>query len=149
MIITIDADHGRVEERSYRVYHAPEYLNATHNNWSHLQSFVHLVSKRKVGNKTTHSEWLYLLSKSPTAQAVALLIRGHWQIENSLHWSLNVVMNDDQRRARNNHAPANFATLRRIALNIIKANTAKGANRGKSKKAGWRNKFLKTLVQGF
>ena len=49
-------------------------------------------------------------------QAAASLIRGHWQIENSLHWSLDVVMNDDQHRARKDHAPANFAALRRIAF---------------------------------
>jgi len=58
-------------------------------------------------------------------------------------------MNDDQHRARKDHAPANFATLRRIALNIIKAHPAKGSNRGKFKKAGWNNDFLKTLIQGF
>ena len=138
---TIDADHGRVEERSYQVYHVPEYLIDTHN-WLHLQSFVHVVSKRTKGDKTSHSEWLYLLSKCPTVQA-ASLIRGHWQIETSLHWSLDVVMNDDQHCARKNHGPANFAALRRIAWNIIKANTAKGSNRGNFKKTGWSNDFLK------
>jgi predicted transposase YbfD/YdcC len=145
---TIDADHGRIEERSYRVYDVPEYLIDTHK-WPHLQSFVHVVSKRAVGDKTSHSERLYLLSKCNTAQAAATLIRGHWQIENSLHWSLDVVLNDDQHRARKDHAPANFAALRRIALSIIKANPAKGSNRGKFKKAGWSHDFLRTLIQGF
>ena len=145
---TIDADHGRIEERSYRVYNVPQYLTDIHN-WPHLQAFVHVVSRRTTGDKTSRSERLYLLSKCLTAQAAASLIRGHWQIENSLHWSLDVVMNDDQHRARKDHAPANFAALRRIALNIIKANSAKGSNRGKFKKAGWSNEFLKTLIQGF
>ena len=145
---TIDADHGRIEERSYRVYDVPEYLIDTHK-WPHLQSFVHVVSKRAVGDKTSHSERLYLLSKCNTAQAAATLIRGHWQIENSLHWSLDVVLNDDQHRARKDHAPANFAALRRIALSIIKANPAKGSNRGKFKKAGWSHDFLRTLIRGF
>ena len=139
---TIDADHGRIEERSYRVYNVPQYLTDIHN-WPHLQAFVHVVSRRTTGDKTSRSERLYLLSKCLTAQAAASLIRGHWQIENSLHWSLDVVMNDDQHRARKDHAPANFAALRRIALNIIKANSAKGSNRGKFKKAGWSNEFLK------
>ena len=146
--ITIDADHGRIEERSYRVYTVPKYLSDTHK-WPHLQSFVHVVSKREVSDKTSRSERLYLLSKCHKAKVAAGLIRGHWQIENSLHWSLDVVMNDDHHRARKDHAPANFATLRRIALNIIKANPAKGSNRGKFKKAGWSNDFLKTLIQGF
>ncbi len=144
----VDADHGRIEERSYCVYDVPEYLASTHN-WPHLQAFVHVVSRRTVGDKTSHSERLYLLSKCHTAQTAASLIRGHWQIENSLHWSLDVVMNDDQHRARKDHAPANFAALRRIALNIIKANPAKGSNRGKFKKAGWSNDFLRTLIKGF
>ncbi len=145
---TIDADHGRVEERSYRVYDVPQYLTDIHN-WPHPKAFVHVVSKRTVGDKSSQSERLYLFSRQHTAQAAAILIRGHWQIENSLHWSLDVVMNDDQHRARKDHAPANFATLRRIALSIIKANPAKGSNRGKFKKAGWNNDFLKTLIQRF
>ena len=145
---TIDADHGRIEERSYRVYDVPQYLNDIHD-WPHLKAFVHVVSRRTAGDNASHSERLYLLSKSHTAQVAATLIRGHWQIENSLHWSLDVVMNDDGHRAPKDNAPANFAALRRIALNIIKANPAKGSNRGKFKKAGWNNDFLKTLIQGF
>jgi len=103
---TIDADHGRIEERSYRVYDVPQYLTDIHD-WPHLQAFVHVTSRRTTGGKASHSERLYLLSRSPSAQAAATLIRGHWQIENSLHWSLDVVMNDDQHRARKlRHAQA-------------------------------------------
>ena len=100
-----DADHGRIEERSYRVYDIPEYLVDRHD-WPHLQAFVQVISKRETGGKTSHSERLYLMSKRPTAQDAATLIRGHWQIENSLHWSLDVVMADDHHRARKDHAPA-------------------------------------------
>lgn len=143
-----DAGHGRIEERSYRVYDVPQFLEETHN-WPHLQAFVHVISKREAGDHSSCSERLYLLSKRPTAQVAASLIRGHWQIENGLHWSLDVVMNDDHHRARKDHAPANFAALRRIALAIIKANTDKGSNRGKFKRAGWSNDFLRTLIRGF
>jgi predicted transposase YbfD/YdcC len=103
---TIDADHGRIKDRSYHVYDVLEYLINTHR-WPHLQAFVHVVSKRVIGDKASQSEQLYLLSKHHTAQTAATLIRGHWQIENSLHWSRDVVMNDDQHRARKNHAPPN------------------------------------------
>ena len=144
---SVDGDHGRIEERSYRVYDVPGYLTETHQ-WPHLGAFVHVVSKRSAGQRASSSERLYLLSKCVTAQAAATLIRGHWEIENSLHWSLDVVMNDDQHRARKDNAPANFAALRRIALGIIKANTAKGSNRVKLKKAGWSNDFLRTLIEG-
>jgi predicted transposase YbfD/YdcC len=120
-------EHGRIEESSYRIYNVPQYLTDI-DNWLHLQVFVHVVSKRTTGDKTSRSERLYLLSKCPTAQDAASLIRGHWQIENSLHCSLDVVMNDDQHRARKDHAPANFAAFRRITLNIIKANSEKRSN---------------------
>ena len=147
-LTSTDADHGRIEERSYRVFDIPEYLTEAHN-WPHLQAFVHVACTREVGGKTRGSDRFYLLSKRPTAQAAATLIRGHWQIENSLHWTLDVVMNDDQHRARKDHAPANFAALRRIALSIIKANTDKGSNRVKFKRAGWSNEFLRKLISGF
>ena len=143
-----DADHGRIEERTYHVYDVPKYLEETHD-WPHLRAFVHVISKRQMEDETSHCERFYLMSKLPTAQQAAKLIRGHWQIENSLHWSLDVVMNDDQHRARKDHAPANFAALRRIALNIIKANTDKGSNRIKFKRAGWNNDFLKSLINNF
>lgn len=145
---SLDADHGRLEERVYRLYDVPAYLSETHK-WPHLRAFVHVTSKREARGKTSISERLYLLSKRVPAQDAAALIRGHWQIENTLHWSLDVVMNDDQHRARKDHAPANFATLRRIALSIIKANTDKGSNRGKFKKAGWSNDFLRKLIHEF
>ena len=103
--ISVDGDHGRIEERSYSVYDVPDYLAETHQ-WPHLGAFVHVVSKRTVGQTTSHSERLYLLSKCVTAQAAATLIRGHWEIENSLHWSLDVVMNDDQHRARKDNGDA-------------------------------------------
>ena len=108
-------------------------------------------------DKTSRTERFYLLSKKTTAQEAARLIRGHWQIENNLHFecahrarrSLDVVMNDDHHRARKDNAPANFATLRRLALSIIKANKDKGSNRIKFKRAGWSNQFLKTLINDF
>ena len=143
-----DADHGRVEERSYRVFGIPQYLTEAHN-WPHLKAFVHVACARETGGRTSTSDRLYLVSTRPTARDAATLIRGHWQIENSLHWSLDVVMGDDQHRARKDNAPANFAALRRIALSIIKANTDKGSNRVKFKKAGWSNDFLRKLILGF
>ena len=145
---SVNGEHGRVEERSYRVYDVPDYLAGTHQ-WPHPAVFVHVVSRRTASQTACNSERLYLLSKCVTAQAAATLIRGHWEIENSLHWSLDVSMNDDQHRARKDNAPASFAALRRIVLGIIKENTAKGSNRVKFKKAGWSNDFLRTLIKGF
>ncbi len=77
---SIDANHGRIEERSYRVYDVPGFPGKTHT-WPHLQAFAHVVSRRGAGSRTSHSERLYLLSRRSTARMAATLIRGHWQIE--------------------------------------------------------------------
>ncbi len=143
-----DADHGRIEERCYRVYGVPDYLEDTHK-WPHLKAFVHVTASREANGKSSRSERVYLLSRRLSARESAAIIRGHWQIENSLHWSLDVVMNDDQHRARKDNAPINFAALRRIALNIIKKNTDKGSNRVKFKRAGWNDNFLRSLMRSF
>jgi predicted transposase YbfD/YdcC len=143
-----DGDHGRIETRSYRVYSTPQYLDDTHK-WPDLKAFVHVTSTRELDGKPSRSERVYLMSKCPGAQEAAAVIRGHWQIENSLHWSLDVIMNDDHHRARKDNAPINFAALRRIALNIIKANTDKGSNRVKFKRAGWNDNFLRSLLNNF
>ena len=146
--VSFDKGHGRIEDRSYHVYNVPDHLTQTHQ-WPHLDAFVHVVTKRTIKEETSHSERIYLFSKCPDAKTAARLVRGHWEIENSLHWPLDVVMNDDDHRARKDHAPENFAILRRIALNIIKGNSDKGSNRGKFQRADWDNNFLTKLIQGF
>lgn len=143
-----DADHGRIETRRVRVYEAPEYIQKTHN-WPALSALVQLISTREINGQTTTATHAYLMSKTLSAEETAAIIRGHWQIENGLHWSLDVIMADDQHRARKDNAPINFAALRRIALNIIKANKEKGSNRIKFKRAGWNNDFLRSLVNDF
>ncbi len=139
-----DADHGRVETRCT----APKHLDDTHK-WPSLKAFVHAISTRELNGKARQSERVCLMSNFPSAREVAAMIRGHWQIENNLHWSLDVILNDDQHRARKDNAPINFAALGRIALNIMKANTDKGSNRVKFKRAGWKDDFLRTLTKDF
>ena len=147
-IDTHEKGHGRIDDRSYRVYKAHDYLEETHR-WPQLNAFVHVVSKRTIKGEARCSERIYLFSKCPDAKTAASLIRGHWEIENNLHWSLDVVMGDDNHRARKGHGPENFTILRRIALNIIKANSDKGSNLGKFQRAGWDDEFLKKLILGF
>jgi hypothetical protein len=81
-----------------------------------------------------------------SAARFAEVVRAHWQIENSLHWVLDVVMDEDQARARKDHAPENLARLRRFALNLLRANPDKGSTRGKFKRAGWDDAFLLKIL---
>lgn len=92
--------------------------------------------------------WRRGVSAAAEADASALLsaVRSHWGIENQLHWVMDVIFNEDHSRARADNAPLNLAVLRRIALNLAKANPAKTSIRGKLKRAGWDNSFLAALM---
>jgi predicted transposase YbfD/YdcC len=73
-------------------------------------------------------------------------VRGHWGIENRLHWVLDVVFNEDRGRARKDNGPENFAILRRFAINIVRAHPARISMRQKIKRAGWDDAFLLDLL---
>ncbi len=72
--------------------------------------------------------------------------RGHWGVENSLHWVLDVTMGEDGSRTRRDNAPQNLAVLRHMALNIVSKENSKGSKRGKFKRAGWDDSFLLKLL---
>jgi predicted transposase YbfD/YdcC len=74
-------------------------------------------------------------------------IRDHWQLENGLHWVLDVAFREDESRIRKNHAPANMALLRHIAVNLLKQEqTARLGISNKRKRAGWDNNYLENVV---
>lgn len=84
----------------------------------------------------------YLLSKYITPKRLLYVTRSHWAIENQLHWVLDMHFAEDANRARKDHAPENLATLRRLALNILRANPDRKSIRLKIKRAGWDDAFL-------
>jgi predicted transposase YbfD/YdcC len=87
-------------------------------------------------------------SKQPPAQ-LAVAIRRHWMIENGLHWVLDVGFHEDASRVRERTAARNLALLRRIALNLARADTTlKASLKGKRKSAAWDNAFMATLIKG-
>jgi predicted transposase YbfD/YdcC len=88
----------------------------------------------------------YLLSKYIPASKLLQIVRSHWSIENQLHWMLDVVFQEDANRARTDNAPENFAILRRLALNLIRAHPAPISMRQKIKSAAWDNSFLLALL---
>jgi hypothetical protein len=79
---------------------------------------------------------------------LAGLIRGHWGIENGLHWVLDVVFHEDQSRVREGHAGENLGLLRRVALALLKRAPGKGTTPTKRLKAGWDDEFLLQVLQG-
>jgi predicted transposase YbfD/YdcC len=142
---TVDADHGRIETRRAEVLHDVEWLTQTHR-WPGLAAVGKVTATREIDRHATTSTRYYIASRPLSAAELNRLVRGHWGIENQLHWVLDVVMNEDQARARKDNAPENLALLRRLALNIIKRNKDKGSNRLKFKRAGWDDRFLTKLI---
>ena len=142
---TTDGDHGRIETRRAEIVHDVAWLAASHG-FPGLQAVGKVTATREVDGHATTATRYYLLSTPLAAARFAEVVRTHWHIENRLHWVLDVVMDEDQARARKDHAPENLARLRRFALNLLRANPDQGSTRGKLKRAAWDDAFLLKIL---
>jgi predicted transposase YbfD/YdcC len=88
----------------------------------------------------------FLLSRPLSAAKLLDVVRTHWSIENQLHWVLDVVFDEDRARNRKDHGPENIALLRKLALNLLRANPDKASLRRKVKRAGWDDAFLLSIL---
>ena len=142
---TVDGDHGRIETRAVTVIHDVAWLQERHL-WPGLKGVVMVDSRRELGDKIEHETRFYITSLSVPASQMGPLVRDHWAVENSLHWVMDMVFRDDECRLRTDHAPANFTTLKHIALNLIRRAKSKDSIRLRRKVAAWDDDFLASLV---
>jgi predicted transposase YbfD/YdcC len=145
---TIDADNGRIETRIATVTTDIGWLQHDHK-WPGLKCIGKVTRTRETRKKTTVETAYYLLSKPMSAKRFNAVVRSHWGIENRLHWRLDVIMNEDQDRNRMDNGPYNFAILRHMAMNVFQKEGSKGSLRGKFKRAGWDDGFLRRLLAAF
>lgn len=131
---THEKGHGREEDRYYYLAKLPKDFPLT-EKWKGLKAIgmACRVTRDKKG-KETHDTRYYIVSKYLTGKKFAEAVRGHWGIENSLHWQLDVTFGEDQSRIRKGHADENFSLLRRTVLSMLKNN--------KTEKVGIKNKRL-------
>ena len=135
---TSDANHGRKEKR--RALVAPVKDMAQQRDFPGLKAVARITSKRG-GDKTI--ERYFLMSRAYSPAEVLRIVRTHWTIENGLHWPLDVTLDEDLARNRKDNGPANLAVLRRLALNVARAQPdGKVSLRGKLKRAGWNDTYL-------
>ena len=142
---TVDGDHGRIETRAVTVIHDIGWLQERHR-WPGLNSLVMVESTRRCGDKLERETRFYITSLTLPAGHIAAFVRAHWAVENSLHWVMDMVFRDDECRLRTDNAPANFTTLKHIALNLIRRDTSKDSIRLRRKVAAWDDEFLANLI---
>jgi predicted transposase YbfD/YdcC len=145
---TIDAEHGRVETRNYWITSDIDFLSE--HKWPGLVSLGIAETLLEYKDGRTSKERRFFINSIPAdAKLFAKAVRGHWGVE-AMHWTLDVTFNEDASRIRKDNAPQNFAALRQIALNLVKATKEKRLSiRTKRKKAGWDESFLlRVLLAG-
>ena len=148
---TVNKGHGRIETRRCWAVSDSDYISYVNDRreWHGLTSMVMVESERLVDGKTTRQIRYYISSLPNRAETLLAATRGHWGIENSVHWVLDIAFREDDSRVRKGNAPENLAVLRRMALNMLKAETtSKGGIAAKRKRAGWDSDYLlKVLAQ--
>jgi predicted transposase YbfD/YdcC len=116
---TAEKDHGRIEVRRYYAFGQLACL-ANPEQWPGLTMFGVVRSERTIKGKTSQEERLYIGSIPVQAKRFAHAVRAHWEVENRLHWCLDVCLNDDQARARVKNSAQNLAAIRRMVLHILR-----------------------------
>jgi predicted transposase YbfD/YdcC len=148
--MTDETDHGRREIRECWAVDGGAEEFGFGEEWQGLSSIAAIRRTREIGESRSTEVAYYISSLPADAGRIARAARGHWGIENSLHWVLDVTMNEDMSRVRKDHAPENLATLRRIAVNMLKKapTTMKDrpSIRRKMKQAAWTNDYLSTVL---
>lgn len=146
---TVDgSDHGRLEVR--RVWSTQDLdWFEDRSKWKGLRSIIMIESERTVGAAETSIERRYYWSSHVVnAETFAAMIRGHWGIENDLHWCLDMAFREDESRIRTDHGPENIALLRKIAMNLAKSErTHKRGIQAKRKLAAWSDDYLLKLLR--
>jgi predicted transposase YbfD/YdcC len=145
--------HGRIEERKYRVITAKKNKILEVNpleKWPELNSLIEVTSKKMMTSTGEISEETryYISSSTDGAKFFSSSIRGHWEVENKLHWVLDVVFKEDDCRIRAGYSAENFSMLRQFALNLIRLEPSKKAIKRKQNIAGWDESFLLEILIG-
>lgn len=143
---TKEKGHGRLEHRTYYVLDVPPDLPDV-GRWRGLKQIGVAISDTTRDGKPCDDVRYYILSKRLTARRFGTLVRSHWGIENSLHWQLDMGFDEDRNRSRKDHAAANLAVLRRIALSLLKnETTSKVGVKNRRLTAAWNTDYLHKVL---
>jgi len=150
---TVDGEHGRIETRSHAICHDVDWLFSRRRYPGEFRfpglAAIGMVESETERNGTIGREKrYYLCSTRLDVDSFARVVRGHWGIENRLHWVLDVVFRDDLARLRSGHGPANMAVIRHTALNLLTQAKPAISLKNRRKKAGWNQDYLAGVIAG-
>jgi predicted transposase YbfD/YdcC len=144
----VEAGHGRIETRQHwsvnlSDFAAPELLK----QWPHLVAIGRVESEAKIWDNSRKDIRYYLMSRSMRAKELGQVVRQHWQVENSLHYLLDVTFKEDDSRVRKGNGPENLAMIRRLALSLMKQHPGKGSMKKKHFREGLSDEFLLQIIR--
>ena len=148
---TANKNHGRIEVRECWAITDPDFTHYLRGfeNWKGLRSLVKVSCQRQTSTGTSQDDRYFISSLKTPARQMLQAVRGHWSIENSLHWVLDIAFREDESRVRKDHAPENLSVLRHIALNLLKQDLSKKLGiKNKRLVAAWNNDYLIHLFTG-
>jgi predicted transposase YbfD/YdcC len=146
---TVEKSHGRIEVRRCWTIAEPSYVAYLNDaqTWTHLRTVVMVEAERQSGDTRSVETRYFIASLENTAALALHAVRGHWGIENQVHWVLDLAFREDESRVRKDHGAENFAVLRHIALNLLKQDTTtKLGTQNKRLKAAWEQDYLLALL---
>lgn len=148
---TTEADHGRLEERRAFVSHELGWLKGSRRACTEPAEMPGLACLGMIestvtrNGKTSTTRHYHLSSRALSAEDYLAAARSHWSIENRLHWVLDMTFDEDRARSRKDNAPENLATLRKLALNVLRTARPQISIRRKRKRSGWSNDFARSI----
>lgn len=144
----MEADHGRIETRSCRILQADVIKDEeVTSRWKGLKMLAEITSIVETAEGKTETKRYYISDENfPKAAYFNMLARGHWAIENQLHWCLDVIFKEDASRARKGYAAQNFSTIRKLVLQIVKNHKDKKSIKKRLFNAALSEQYLKQII---
>lgn len=149
--VSLDKGHGRIEERTVTTSRETGWLGGDRRFPGEVRlpgaaTLVRVVSRTELKDRSRFDTRYFISSAILSAERAAAAVRGHWAIENTLHWTLDVVFHDDQSRLRKGHGAANMAVVRHFAINMVRAVNDKRSVKLRRKRAGWDPDYLAQII---
>jgi predicted transposase YbfD/YdcC len=144
---TLEKGHGRIEYRKYWMIDAEELPSA--QEWEGLQSVGYCIRERTLKGKTTKEEAFFATSLELDAKLFSKVARNHWQVENKLHWIVDVTFREDKQRYRDKTMAQNLSCLRKIAFNILKKDSRKSSLKSKRLRAASNLSYREEILKNY